>query len=90
MVWLIDDLEKKGFVRRGEHPKDRRAHLVELAPSGKAVFHKAAKRLDQLEEEFLAPLSKSEGEDLRRLLRKLLQNVPTQGIPPKMFEDKNG
>jgi DNA-binding MarR family transcriptional regulator len=89
MVWLIDHLEKAGFVRRGTHPDDRRAHLVELSSAGKAAYQRASKRLDQLDEEFLAPLSKSERNDLRRLLRKLLQNVPTQKIPSKMFEEKD-
>jgi len=54
MVWLIDDLEKKGLVRRGKHPNDRRAHLVELAPAGKTAFDRAAKRLSVLENHFLA------------------------------------
>src|SRR5260370_35936021 len=30
MVWLIDALEKKAFIRRDPHPQDRRAHLVRL------------------------------------------------------------
>jgi DNA-binding MarR family transcriptional regulator len=89
MVWLIDHLEKRGFVRRGTHPQDRRAHLVELSPAGRTAFQRAARRLDRLDREFLAPLSKAEQESLRRLLRKLLQNVATQKISPGMFEEKN-
>src|SRR5579872_2128607 len=81
MVWLIDALEKKELVRRGDHPEDRRAHLVELSSGGQAAFRQAAQRLDRLEDEFLAPLSKKEREDLKRLLTKLFQSVPTQGIP---------
>jgi DNA-binding MarR family transcriptional regulator len=87
MVWLIDHLEKKGLVRRGEHPQDRRAHLVELAPAGKKVFHQAAKRLDELEDEFLAPLSKSERETLKRLLAKLFRSITTTEIPPNLFRE---
>lgn len=89
MVWLIDALEKKGLVRRGEHPEDRRAHLVELSPKGKAAFERATQRLDHLEDEFLAPLSKKERTDLKRLLTKLFQSVATQGIPPKFFSEKH-
>ena len=86
MVWIIDHLEKAGFVRRGRHPQDRRAHLVELSPSGKAAYERASKRLCQLEEDFLSPLSKSERESLRRLLTKLFQIVPTQTVSPTMFK----
>ncbi len=85
MVWLIDHLEKDGLVRRGKHPEDRRAHLVELSALGKTAYQRAAKRLDQLDQEFLAPLSKSERDHLRHLLTKLFQNVPTQSVSPKLF-----
>ena len=85
MVWIIDHLEKAGIVRRGKHPKDRRAHLVELSASGKGTFRKAVKCLDQLEAEFLSHLTKSECEELRRLLTKLFQNIPTQKVSPKLF-----
>jgi DNA-binding MarR family transcriptional regulator len=86
MVWLIDGLEKKGLVRRGKHPQDRRAHLVELSHEGKAAFQRAARRIDRLEDDFLEPLSKKEQDDLKRLLVKLCQSVPVQGIGPKFFE----
>jgi DNA-binding MarR family transcriptional regulator len=86
MVWIIDHLEKGGFVRRGKHPQDRRAYLVELSASGKSTYERASKQLDQLDEEFLAPLSKTEREDLRRLLTKLFQNVTTQTVSPHLFE----
>ena len=85
MVWLIDDLEKKSLVRRGQHPKDRRAHLVELATAGKEAFRRAADRLDRMEDEFLSPLTKAEQEQLKRLLTKLFHSVRTHGIPKNMF-----
>jgi DNA-binding MarR family transcriptional regulator len=76
MVWLIDHLEKRGFVRREEHPRDRRAHLVNLSAAGKTAFDRASHHLEQLEQEFLAPLTKTERMDLRRLLTKLFDSVP--------------
>jgi len=86
MVWLIDHLEKAGLVRRGQHPKDRRAHLVELSPSGKAVYRQASIRLNALDAEFLSPLTKSEQDELRRLLMKLFQSVPVQTIPKDFYQ----
>jgi DNA-binding MarR family transcriptional regulator len=88
MVWLIDGLEKKRLVRRGEHPKDRRAHLVGLSSAGQAAFRRAAQALNHVEDEFLAPLSKKERDDLKRLLAKLFRSVPMQGIPSRYFVKK--
>jgi DNA-binding MarR family transcriptional regulator len=85
MVWLIDHLEKAGLVRRGEHPKDRRAHLVELSPAGKATYRKASFWLNALDEEFLSPLTKAERDDLRRLLTKLFQSVPAQTASASIY-----
>jgi DNA-binding MarR family transcriptional regulator len=86
MVWLIDDLEKKRLVRRGVHPKDRRAHLVELSADGLQAFRKASERLDRMEEEFLTPLAHPEREMLKQILTKLFKSVSTQEIPPKLFK----
>jgi DNA-binding MarR family transcriptional regulator len=80
MVWLIDHLEKRGFVHRDKHPTDRRAHLVKLSAAGKSAFLQASGRLEQVEEEFLAPLTKTERDELRRLLAKLFRSVPVQSI----------
>ena len=89
MVWLIDGLEKMALVHRRKHPDDRRAHLVELSPEGKAAFRRAAQVLGRVEDQFLSPLTGPEREDLKRLLGKLFPNVPMQGIPPKFFEKKH-
>ena len=86
MVWIIDHLEKAGLVRRGRHPKDRRAHLVELSAAGKAAFERASTRLRAMEEDFLAPLTKSERDELKRLLTKLFQKVQTLSVTPTQFK----
>src|SRR6478736_1409620 len=38
---VIDDLESQGYVRRGPHPTDRRAKLVETTPKGNALAAQA-------------------------------------------------
>ena len=87
MVWLIDALEKKGWVRRQEHPEDRRAHLVTLSPRGEATFHETAREMDRIEKQFLATLSHKEQDDLRRLLTKLFASVSTGKISPTLFKE---
>jgi DNA-binding MarR family transcriptional regulator len=38
---IVDDLEAQGLVRRGPHPTDRRAKLVEATPEGTALARRA-------------------------------------------------
>ncbi len=38
---LIDRLEKLGFVRRADHPSDRRIYLIYLTKEGDSVANKA-------------------------------------------------
>ena len=64
---VVDDLEARGLVRRGPHPTDRRAKLVEATPEGKAL----ARRADDIlatPPDGLAALDANELETLRRLL----------------------
>lgn len=75
MVLLIDDLEKKKFVVRGDHPKDRRYYLLHLTSSGKEVFKKAHKLVMEAEDKFLKPLSKMERQIFRKFLSKLFHYI---------------
>jgi DNA-binding MarR family transcriptional regulator len=34
---LVDRLEQKGFVVRGDHPVDRRVYVLETTPAGEAL-----------------------------------------------------
>ena len=36
---IVDRLEEKQFMVRGDHPADRRVHLLELTRSGRALVH---------------------------------------------------
>jgi DNA-binding MarR family transcriptional regulator len=64
---MIDDLEKRGLVRRKPHPTDRRAKLVELTASGRA----AAARADAILDEPPAELHGVPDPDLKAVLRVL-------------------
>ncbi len=80
MVWLIDDLEQKKHVRRENNPVDRRAYLVTLTATGKALFERSDKQLSLLEDELLAPLSKGERQTLQRLLTRLYQSFLPEDV----------
>jgi len=64
---MVDDLEKRGLVRRRPHPTDRRAKLVELTASGRA----AAARADAILDEPPAELHGVPDADLEAVLRVL-------------------
>jgi DNA-binding MarR family transcriptional regulator len=71
MVTLIDDLERKGFVVRQRHPRDRRAFLVWPTEPGREVKVEAIAILDEQQRRFLAPLTTAERHQLGALLKRL-------------------
>ena len=72
MVKVLDQMEDNGIVRRKAGPDDRRVKLVELTPKGRALLPKMQKLREQVEAQFLSPLSKTEVVELRRLILKLV------------------
>jgi DNA-binding MarR family transcriptional regulator len=70
---MVDDLEKRGLVRRKSHPTDRRAKLVELTASGRA----AAAHADAILDEPPAELHGVPDADLEAVLRVLERLSPT-------------
>jgi len=81
MVSLIDDLERKGYVVRRRHPRDRRAFLVQPTQSGSAAKAQAIAILDEQQSRFLAPLTSVQRQQLGALLKRL-QRLPDPGDTP--------
>jgi DNA-binding MarR family transcriptional regulator len=73
MVAMVDALEQAGFVRRERNPNDRRAYAVKLTLKGRARQRRGAETLDHARNEFFAPLSKREREQLLALLKRLVE-----------------
>jgi MarR family transcriptional regulator, lower aerobic nicotinate degradation pathway regulator len=73
MVGLIDDLERKGYVVRRRHPRDRRAFLVQPTEPGRAAKVRAVAILDEQQSRFLAPLTSAQRQQLGSLLKRLQQ-----------------
>ncbi|MCW2958271.1 MAG: MarR family transcriptional regulator [Solirubrobacterales bacterium] len=71
---VVDDLEVQGLVRRGPHPTDRRAKLVEATRKGKTL----ARRADDILSTPPPALSALGTEDLDAL-RRILGTVATSG-----------
>jgi DNA-binding MarR family transcriptional regulator len=79
MVGLIDDLERKGYVIRQRHPRDRRAFLVQPTQSGREAKTQAVAILDEQQRRFLAPLTSAQRQQLAALLKRL-QQPPEPGV----------
>jgi DNA-binding MarR family transcriptional regulator len=69
--FLIEQLEKAGYVVRTAHPTDRRAQLVKIAPRGEAAVRVGADVIEELEAAWTAHLGARDMQHLRRILTQL-------------------
>ena len=69
--FLIDQLERAGYVRRVPDPADARARLVQIAPRGEAAVAVARVAEAEVEAEWTGHLGKQGASQLRRALTRL-------------------
>ncbi len=71
VVSVIDRLEKRGLVVRGEAKGDRRANALALSPEGEKMLRDATRRVRQHERRIARGLSQSEAKLLMGLLGRI-------------------
>ena len=83
MVFLVDELEGRGFVERRRNPADRRSYALYLTSAGRDMLSRVqeAGRIHQAR--LGASLSETEQEQLTELLRRIAvdQGITGQGLP---------
>jgi DNA-binding MarR family transcriptional regulator len=80
VVLLLNELEQLAYVTRLRDPSDRRRHLVQITPSGRAALSDAERAQVAIEDEVLGALDSDERGTLRELLNRALRSVePTDG-----------
>ncbi len=65
---LIDRLEKLGYVKRSDHPNDRRVYLVHITVKGNKIANKALPIIKMLNEKIKEGYSKEEIESFKKVL----------------------
>jgi DNA-binding MarR family transcriptional regulator len=83
MVAFVDELERKGYLRRGGNPSDRRAYAIELTDTGAEVQGKAAELLTACERHYLEPLTAAERRTLLELLGRLVARDVSERDPAR-------
>lgn len=76
MVELIDRLEALELARRSRDPHDRRRHLVTITAAGRKALAGIGAQVEEMEREFLGPLTAQERTGLATALGKLYANTP--------------
>jgi DNA-binding MarR family transcriptional regulator len=81
LVGLLDELEERQLVERRRDPNDRRRHTVRLTTEGKRTLRRMRALSQQLDDDFLAPLSDAERATLHKLLIKLAETHEPRCAP---------
>jgi DNA-binding MarR family transcriptional regulator len=71
MVRTVDDLDRRGFVRRVQSPKDRRLYHLSLTDAGLQSYADARKLADTAAREVFAGLTAAEQAALGDLLSRV-------------------
>ncbi|SFR12678.1 MarR family winged helix-turn-helix transcriptional regulator [Poseidonocella sedimentorum] len=71
LVAIVDDLERRGFLRRTAVPGDRRSHALVATHVGQAALRSAQDAVRAHEAALLAHMTEQEREMLITLLRKI-------------------
>ena len=79
IVGLLDDLERRGLLRRSPDPVDRRRHRVELTETGHRTLTQATKAARLAEVDLLDPLTSAERREFHALLVRLTAHTCDRG-----------
>jgi DNA-binding MarR family transcriptional regulator len=79
---VVDQLERRGYLRRNRSARDRRVVELQLTPAGKTIVDELLPIVVNHTNAALAPLSKSEFVQLRDYLVRLLDHAQDGDAPP--------
>lgn len=74
-VQTLDQLQARQLIQRHPHPSDRRRHQVQLTEAGQQLLTQLRTLGERTEQDFLAPLTPHEQQQLHDLLSKLHRTI---------------
>ena len=80
VVGMVDYLDRLGYTKRRQNPRNRRENIVQLSPKGRKAYGRAVRRLRQAEQELLASLSKEEQRHYMAIIDRLRRSASTQDL----------
>jgi DNA-binding MarR family transcriptional regulator len=83
LVSVLDDLERRGLVRRERDPADRRRYAVTLTPEGRERLTERLAASRVMDERLFAGLTEQEKAELHRLLLRVYGHLDPERLPPQ-------
>ena len=71
IIPVLDELQRRGYIERVPDPDDRRARLLEITESGRAIKNATQADIQRGEEHWLAQLSAGDRTVFLRVLQQL-------------------
>ena len=75
MVGVLDDLSKKGFIKRTQNPSDRREYYIQLTPKGKESMPEIIETVSRLNKSIMKTIPKPEVKELHDHLEQIYKNL---------------
>jgi DNA-binding MarR family transcriptional regulator len=77
MVGVLDDLDKKGFIKRTQNPSDRREYWIQLTSKGKKSMPEIIAAVNRLNKSIMRSVSQPEEKKLHSQLESIYKNLIT-------------
>ena len=90
MTNRLDNMEKRGLIRRLDDPDDRRGVIVELTDAGKELWDRAVVAQAEKESTIASALDEQERRQLNDLLRRLMNEFAEHHGPLKHKSEPQG
>ncbi len=77
---LLDRMSKAGWIKRTDHPTDRRIYLIKVTPTGHKLWEKTLPMYEEAVNKIFKPLGRDEVEKATHLLNRLRGQTEQWGV----------